>query len=67
MKAKDLDAIILVGGSTRLSFLTDMLKNTFHCSILNSISPDEAVAIGAAFQARNLTHVLLDVSPLSLN
>ncbi len=66
MKAKDLDAIILVGGSTRLSFLTDMLKNTFHCSILNSISPDEAVAIGAAFQARNLTHVLLDVSPLSL-
>jgi molecular chaperone HscA len=66
MTPVDIDAIILVGGSTRLSFLSDLLTKEFNRPVLNSMSPDEAVAIGAAFQARNLTHVLLDICPLSL-
>ncbi|EUB57360.1 Heat shock cognate protein [Echinococcus granulosus] len=76
LEKADIHEIVLVGGSTRLPKLEEMLHNFFEVSNLNkSINPDEAVAYGAALlaasldsekleEAQNLT--LLDVTPLSL-
>merc|ERR1712188_211750 len=69
--------IVLVGGSTRIPKVQDMLSEFFNGKELNkSINPDEAVAYGATVQAANLTGegkssklqdvLLLDVTPLSL-
>merc|ERR1719218_98980 len=67
--------IVLVGGSTRIPKVQDMLVEFFSGKELNkSINPDEAVAFGAAVQAAVLTNamdqsqapVLVDVAPLSL-
>ena len=70
------DEIVLVGGSTRIPKLQQMLKQFFNGKELNkSINPDEAVAFGATVQAAILSDVqdsgledllLLDVTPLSL-
>jgi molecular chaperone HscA len=64
------DGIILVGGSTRMSLVSKMLKETFNLPIHNDIDPDKVVAFGAAMQAENLVKksnsLLLDVTPLSL-
>ena len=70
------DEIVLVGGSTRIPKLQQMLKQFFNGKELNkSINPDEAVAFGATVQAAILSGVqdsgledllLLDVTPLSL-
>lgn len=67
--------IVLVGGSTRIPKVQQMLQDFFNGKVLNrSINPDEAVAYGAAVQAAILTGegdsnvkdlLLLDVSPLS--
>ena len=68
--------IVLVGGSTRIPKIQQMLSDFFNGKALNkSINPDEAVAYGAAVQAAILTNqgnektselLLLDVAPLSL-
>ncbi|KAJ8600244.1 hypothetical protein CTAYLR_001990 [Chrysophaeum taylorii] len=66
------DEIVLVGGSTRIPRVRQMLRDYFNRDKLNeSINADEAVAYGAAVQAAALTGarsslVLLDVTPLSL-
>lgn len=76
IKKKDIEEIILVGGSTRIPKIQELLKNFFDGKELcNSINPDEAVAYGAAVQAAILSGVkdekldsliLLDITPLSL-
>ncbi len=72
----DIDEIVLVGGTTRIPKIQDMISNYFNGKQLNkSLNPDEAVAIGAAIQCAILTGqgnsktndlLLLDVTPLSL-
>lgn len=48
---KDIDAVLLVGGSSRMISVTEMLKENFGNKVLSSINADEAVALGAAVQA----------------
>jgi len=72
----DIDEIVLVGGTTRIPKIQELLSNYFNGKTLNkSLNPDEAVAIGAAIQCAILTGqgnsktndlLLLDVTPLSL-
>jgi len=72
----DIDEIVLVGGTTRIPKIQEVLSNYFNGKQLNkSLNPDEAVAYGAAVQASILTGqgnkktselLLLDVAPLSL-
>ena len=72
IEAKDVDEIILVGGSTRIPAVQDLVKKLGGGKDPNrSVNPDEVVAIGAAIQAGVLGGevkdvVLLDVTPLSL-
>ena len=75
MSKSEIDEIVLVGGSTRIPKVQELLSNYFGGKELNkSINPDEAVAYGAAVQAAVLTGeedmgqdlLLLDVTPLSL-
>ncbi|XXG54727.1 hypothetical protein AAC387_Pa03g2533 [Persea americana] len=76
MDKNSIDDIVLVGGSTRIPKVQQLLQEFFNGKELcKSISPDEAVAYGAAVQATKLSgmgnqkvkdHVLLDVTPLSL-
>ena len=76
MSKSDINDIVLVGGSTRIPKIQELLSNYFNGKELNkSINPDEAVAYGAAVQAAILsgngdekldTLLLLDVTPLSL-
>ena len=75
MSKSEVDEVVLVGGSTRIPKVQELLSNFFGGKELNkSINPDEAVAYGAAVQAAVLTGaedmsqdlLLLDVSPLSL-
>lgn len=67
-----IEAIILVGGSTRMPIIKESLTQAFkQIKILDDIDPDKIVAMGAAIQAENLTtknadNLLLDVIPLSL-
>ena len=73
---EDVDEVVLIGGSTRIPKIRNMLKNLFRDSRVNfTINPDEAVACGAAIQAAILNGeqhesledtLLLDVNPLSL-
>ena len=67
---QDLEDIILVGGSTRLPYLQKRIEATFRKKPLCTLNPDEVVAMGAALQAEAITqgssHLLLDVTPLSL-
>jgi len=73
----EIDEIVLVGGTTRIPKIQEMLSSYFNDKTLNkSLNPDEAVAIGAAIQCAILTGqgdsdktsglLLLDVAPLSL-
>jgi len=71
MTAKDIDQVLLVGGSTRTPAVQDTVKKILGKEPNRSINPDEVVAMGAAIQGGVLTgHVkdilLLDVTPLSL-
>tara|TARA_B110000259_G_scaffold188233_1_gene245801 strand:+ start:1420 stop:3348 length:1929 start_codon:yes stop_codon:yes gene_type:complete len=76
MSKSDIDEIVLVGGSTRIPRVQELLSDYFGGKSLNkSLNPDEAVAYGAAVQAAILTGqgnektselLLLDVAPLSL-
>ncbi len=66
----DLAGVVLVGGSTRMPAVRDAVQQFFGLPPLTNLNPDEVVALGAALQAKALTHgsdtVLLDVTPLSL-
>ncbi len=71
LSAKDIDEIVLVGGSTRIPKVQEMVKNFFGKDPNKSVNPDEVVAVGAAVQAAVLGGektdiLLLDVTPLSL-
>jgi molecular chaperone DnaK len=71
LSAADLDAIVLVGGSTRMPLVRQRVKQFFGRDPLCSLNPDEVVALGAAVQAGVLMGtqgdiLLLDVVPLSL-
>lgn len=71
MKNSDIDEIILVGGSTRMAKVGQLVKDFFGKEANRSVNPDEVVSVGAAIQggvlAGDVTDVLLlDVTPLSL-
>ena len=71
MKKEDIDKVILVGGSTRIPYIYDLIKNELGQEPSKEVNPDEVVAMGAAIQGGVLTGdvsdiVLLDVTPLSL-
>ena len=68
---KDIDKVILVGGSTRIPKVQELIKNEIGKEPSKGVNPDEVVAMGAAIQGGVLTGdvndiVLLDVTPLSL-
>ena len=71
ISAKDIEEIVLVGGSTRIPKVQEMVKGFFGKEPNKSVNPDEVVALGAAVQAGVLGGektdiLLLDVTPLSL-
>ncbi len=71
LKAGALDEVILVGGSTRMPMVQELVKKLTGKEPNRSVNPDEVVAVGAAIQAGVLggevkNIVLLDVTPLSL-
>ena len=71
LSKKDIDEVILVGGSTRIPYIQELVKNELGKEPHKGVNPDEVVAMGAAIQGGVLTGevedlVLLDVTPLSL-
>ena len=71
LSAKDIDEVILVGGSTRIPVIQDAVERFFGKAPSKGVNPDEVVAVGAAIQGGVLTGevkdvLLLDVIPLSL-
>lgn len=71
LSAKDIQEVVLVGGSTRIPKVQEMVKEYFGKDSNKSVNPDEVVALGAAVQAGVLGGektdiLLLDVTPLSL-
>ena len=71
LKTSDIDKVILVGGSTRIPYIQELVKKELGQEPNKSVNPDEVVAMGAAIQGGVLTGevddiVLLDVTPLAL-
>ncbi|MBE6146309.1 MAG: molecular chaperone DnaK [Firmicutes bacterium] len=71
LKAKDIDKVLLVGGSTRIPYIQELVKKELGQEPSKGVNPDECVALGAAIQGGVLTGevndlILLDVTPLSL-
>ena len=72
LKESDIQAVVMVGGSTRYPEIYHLLTSMFpHVQVNNQINPDEVVALGAAIEADVLAGnrsdvLLLDVTPLSL-
>ncbi len=71
LTAKDIDQVLLVGGSTRIPAVQELVKRELGKEPNKSVNPDEVVAMGAAIQGGVLTGdvkdvLLLDVTPLSL-
>ena len=71
LSASDIDEVLLVGGSTRIPKVQELVKSFFGKEPNKSVNPDEVVAIGAAIQGGVLAGdvkdvLLLDVTPLSL-
>jgi molecular chaperone DnaK len=71
LKASDIDKVLLVGGSTRIPYIQELVKKELGQEPNKGVNPDEVVAMGAAIQGGVLTGevddiVLLDVTPLSL-
>ena len=71
LKASDIDAIVLVGGMTRMPAVQEKVKAIFGKEPMKGVNPDEVVAVGAAIQGGVLQGdvkdvLLLDVTPLSL-
>lgn len=70
-KAQNLDAVILVGGATRMPMVQDLIRRLTQKEPHKGVNPDEVVAMGAAIQAGIIVRevddvLLLDVTPLSL-
>jgi len=71
---RDIDDVVLIGGSTRIPAVRDLLEKKFPNKIRSNINPDEAVAYGATIQGAILSNhkmscgeiTLIDVTPLSL-
>jgi molecular chaperone DnaK len=71
LSPSDIDEVVLVGGSTRMPKVQDVVKSIFGKDPHNGVNPDEVVAIGAAIQGSVLAGerkdiLLLDVTPLTL-
>lgn len=71
VKPDDIDEVVLVGGSTRIPKVQDMVRDFFRKEPHKGVNPDEVVAVGAAIQGGILAGdvkdvLLLDVTPLSL-
>jgi molecular chaperone DnaK len=71
LKASDIQAVVLVGGMTRMPAVQEKVKNIFGKDPMKGVNPDEVVAVGAAIQGGVLQGdvkdvLLLDVTPLSL-
>ncbi|AFM24285.1 molecular chaperone DnaK [Desulfomonile tiedjei] len=71
ISARDIDEVVLVGGSTRIPMVVEKVKGFFGKEPHKGVNPDEVVALGAAVQAGVLSGevsdvLLLDVTPLSL-
>ncbi|GAC1387618.1 MAG: molecular chaperone DnaK [Candidatus Saccharimonadales bacterium] len=71
LKASDIDAVVLVGGMTRMPAVQEKVKQIFGKDPMKGVNPDEVVAVGAAIQGGVLQGdvkdvLLLDVTPLSL-
>ena len=71
IKASEIDAVVLVGGMTRMPAVQEKVKKIFGKDPMQGVNPDEVVAIGAAIQGGVLQGdvkdvLLLDVTPLSL-
>ena len=71
LKKDDIDKVLLVGGSTRIPMIQELVEKELGQKPSHEVNPDEAVAMGAAIQGGVLTGdvggiVLLDVTPLSL-
>lgn len=71
LKKEAINQAVLVGGSTRIPAVKNLLKNYLGKSLNESVNPDEVVALGAAIQAGIIAGqitdlILLDVTPLSL-
>ncbi|TWU02282.1 molecular chaperone DnaK [Stieleria varia] len=71
IKPSEIDEIVLVGGSTRVPMVRDMVKSIFGKEPHQGVNPDEVVAVGAAIQGSVLAGdrtdvLLLDVTPLTL-
>ncbi len=71
LSASDINEVILVGGSTRIPYIQELVKKELGKEPHKGVNPDEVVAMGAAIQGGVLTGevddlVLLDVTPLSL-
>jgi len=73
LKPGDIDEVVLVGGSTRMPAVVELVKKITGKEPHQGVNPDEVVAVGAGVQANNLANpqsgsgmVLVDVTPLSL-
>ncbi|MFZ2339519.1 MAG: molecular chaperone DnaK [Bacteroidales bacterium] len=71
LKASEIDEVLLVGGSTRIPAIQQLVEKFFGKTPSKGVNPDEVVAVGAAIQGGVLTGevkdiLLLDVTPLSL-
>lgn len=71
LKASEIDAVVLVGGMTRMPAVQEKVKKIFGKEPMKGVNPDEVVAVGAAIQGGVLAGdvkdvLLLDVTPLSL-
>lgn len=69
--AKDIDEVVMVGGSTRVPLIKESVSELFGKQVHDDLNPDEVVALGAAVQAdilagNNTDMLLLDITPLSL-
>lgn len=71
LQKSEIDAIVMVGGSTRIPYIKQQVSAYFEKEVNDSVNPDEVVALGAAIQAdilagNNKDILLLDITPLSL-
>ncbi len=71
LAASQVDAVVMVGGSTRVPLVKDSIRSFFGKELHDNLDPDEVVALGAAVQAdilagNNTEMLLLDITPLSL-